>query len=95
MELVREIQLTDWSTAAEQFKLVFVVSITPSLTQFILLFATGKKSSFDRPNYRSIQLFHFKISVKKNVEKKYILTGKNFFYNLNSIRHLHVVRKPV
>ena len=31
MELAREIQLTDWSTAGEQGKLVFVVSTTPSL----------------------------------------------------------------
>ena len=30
----REIQLTDWSTAGEQGKLVFVVSSTPSLAQF-------------------------------------------------------------
>ena len=62
-ELAREIQLTDWSTAGEQGKLVFVVSTTPSLAQFI--FTTGRKSSFDRLNYRSIQVFHFKISVKK------------------------------
>ena len=57
-ELAREIQLTDWSTASEQ---VFVVSTTPSLAQFISLFTTGKKSSFDRLNYRSIQVFHFEI----------------------------------
>ena len=42
MELVREIQLTDWSTAGEQGKLVSVVSTTPSLAQFISLFTTGK-----------------------------------------------------
>ena len=41
-ELAREIQLTDWSTAGEQGKLVFVVSTTPSLSQFISLFTTGK-----------------------------------------------------
>ena len=34
-ELAREILPTDWSTAAEQRKLVFVVSITPSLAQCI------------------------------------------------------------
>ena len=34
-ELAREIQPTDWPTAAEQRKLVFVVSITPSLAQCI------------------------------------------------------------
>ena len=41
-ELTREIQLTDWSTAGEEGKLVFVVSTTPSLAQFISLLATGK-----------------------------------------------------
>ena len=41
-ELARESQPTDWSTAAEQGKLVFLVSITPSLSQFISLFTTGK-----------------------------------------------------
>ena len=59
-ELAREIQPTDWSTAAEQGKLVFVVSITPSLAQCIEFFHNGKKSSLDRPNYTSIQVFHFK-----------------------------------
>ena len=67
-ELAREIQLTDWSTAGEQGKLVFVVSTTPSLAQFI--FTTGRKLSFDRLNYRSIQVFHFKISVKKKRRKE-------------------------
>ena len=42
-ELAREIQLTDWLTAGEQGKLVFVVSTTPSLAQFLSLFTTGKK----------------------------------------------------
>ena len=41
-ELAREIQLSDWSTAGEHGKLVFVVSTTPSLAQFISLFTTGK-----------------------------------------------------
>ena len=41
-ELAREIQPTDWSTAAEEGKLVVLVSITPSLVQFISLFTTGK-----------------------------------------------------
>ena len=70
MELAREIQLTDWSTAGEQGKLVFVISTTPSLAQFISLFTTGKKSSFDRLNYRSIQIFHFEISVTKKRRKE-------------------------
>ena len=59
-ELAREIQPTDWSTAEKQGKLVFVVSITPSLAQFISFFHNGEKSSLDRPNYTSIQVFHFK-----------------------------------
>ena len=48
-ELAREIQLTDWSTAGEEGKLVFVVSTTPSLAQFISLFTTGKKIVFRSP----------------------------------------------
>ena len=54
MEMAREIQLTDWSTAGEQGNLVFVVSTMPPLAQFISLFTTGKKSSLDLPNYTSI-----------------------------------------
>ena len=42
MELVQEIQLTDWSTAGEQGKLVFVVSTTPSLAQLIFTFHNRK-----------------------------------------------------
>ena len=76
---LREIQLTDWSTAGEEGKLVFVVSTTPSLAQFISLFTTGKKSSFDRLNYRSIQVFHFKISVKKKSRKEIPIDKQNFF----------------
>ena len=56
-ELAREIQLTDWSTAGEQGKLVFAVSTEPSLAQFISLFTTGKISSFDCPSYTSIARF--------------------------------------
>ena len=62
-ELAREIQLTDWSTAGEQGKLVLVVHASTGAIYFT--FHNGKKSSFDRLNYRSIQVFHFKISVKK------------------------------
>ena len=78
-ELAREIQLTDWSIAGEEGKLVFVVSTTPSLAQFISLFTTGKKSSFDRLNYRSIQVFHFKISVKKKSRKEIPIDKQKFF----------------
>ena len=78
-ELAREIQLTDWSTAGKQDKLVFVVSTTPSLAQFISLFSTGKKSPFNRPNYRSIQVFLFKISVMKKGRKDFRFDKQNFF----------------
>ena len=83
-ELAREIQLTDWSTAAEEGKLVFVVLITPSLVQFISVFTTGKKSSFDRLNYRSIQVFHFRISVKKKRRKEMPIDKQHFFSYLES-----------
>ena len=76
----REIQLADWSTAREESKLVFMVSTTPSLAQFILLFTTGKKPSFVRLNYRSIQVFHFKISVKKKRRKEIPIDKQNFFF---------------
>ena len=78
-ELAREIQLTDWSTAGEQGKLVFVVSTKPSLAQFISLLTTGKKSSFDRPNYITTEVFHFKISVKKKRRKEICFDKQNFF----------------
>ena len=77
-ELAREIQLTDWSTAGEQEKLVFVVLTTPSPAQFLSLFSTGKKSPFNRPNYRSIQIFLFKISVMKKRRKDFCFE-QNFF----------------
>ena len=56
-----------------------MVSTTPSLTQFISLFKTGKKSSFDRLNYRSIQVFHFEISVKKKRRKEILIDKQHFF----------------
>ena len=94
-ELAQEIQLTDWSTAGEKGKLVFVVSTTPSLVQFISLFTTAKKSSFDRLNYRSIQVFHFEISVKKKCRKEIPIDKQNFFFrSLKQIRRLRVARKP-
>ena len=94
-ELAREIQLTDWSTAGEQGKLVFVVSNTPSLAQCISLFTTGKKSPLDRPSYTSIQVFRFKIFVKKKGKKGIGFDKQIFFLNFNPIRRLRVARKPV
>ena len=69
-ELVWGIQLTDWSTAGEQGKLVCAIYFT---------FHNGKKSSFDRLNYRSIQVFHFEISVKKRRRKEIPIDKQNFF----------------
>ena len=57
-----------------------MVSTKPSLAQFTSLFTTGKKSSFNRPNYTSIQVFHFKISVKKKHRKKIRFDKQNFFF---------------
>ena len=70
-ELAREIQVTDWSTAGEQGKLVFVVSTKPSLAQFISLFTTEKiffRSSKLHINSR-FSLF-IKVSVKKKGRKE-------------------------
>ena len=79
-ELAREIQLTDWSTVGEQGKLVFAVSTKPSLAQFHdFTFHNGKKSSFDSPNYTSIQVFQFKISVMKKCKKEIRFDKQIFF----------------
>ena len=54
-------------------------------------FNNGKKSSVDLTNYTSIQIFHFKIPVKKkNVENKFVLRDKNFFRTFNPIRPLRL-----
>ena len=42
-------------------------------------FHNGKKSSFDRPNYTSIQVFQFKIPVKKKRRKEIRFDKQNFF----------------
>ena len=57
-------------------------------------FHNGKKSSFDRLNYRSIQVFHFEISVKKKCRKEIPFDKQKFFCRLNQIRRLRVARKP-
>ena len=77
-ELAREIQLPDWSTAGEEGKLVFVVSTTPSLAQFISLFTTGKKSSFDRPNYTlGARGFFFSFGVLYKIPSHSVLTARS------------------
>ena len=57
-------------------------------------FHNGKKSSFDRPNYTSIQVFHFKISFTKKRSNE-IRFDKNIFAQVYPIRRLRVARKPV
>ena len=79
----REIQLT--KLAGEQGK--FHQAITGA-------FHNGKKSSFDRPNYTSIQVFHFKISSTKK-RRNEIRFDKNIFAQVYPIRRLRVARKPV
>ena len=69
-ELAREIQLTYWSIAGEQGK--FHQAITGA-------FHNGKKLSFDCPNYTSIQVFQFKISVKKKRRKEIRFGTQNLF----------------
>ena len=78
-ELAREIQLTDWSTAGEEGKLVFVVRPRHHWRNLFHFSQREKKSSFDRLNYRSIQVFHFKISVKKKRRKGIPIDKQNFF----------------
>ena len=48
-------------------------------------FNNGKKYSFDRPNYTSIQVFHFNISLKKKPRKEVRFDKQNFFRNFNPI----------
>ena len=92
-KLAREIQLTDWSTAGEQLKLVFVVSTKPSLAKFISLFTREKnRLSIVQITYTG-NFFTLRFLSRKNVEKKFVVTN-NFFRNFNPIRLLRVARKP-
>ena len=43
-------------------------------------FHDGKKLSFDRPNHTSIQVFHFKISVKTKRTKQNCFDKTKFFF---------------
>ena len=83
-ELAREIQLTDWSTAGEQGKTGlcgFDHAITGAM---YFTFHNGKKWSLDRPSYASIQVFQFKIFVKKKGKKEIGFDKQNFFSQLQS-----------
>ena len=74
-ELAREIQLTDWSTAGEEGKF----RPRHHWRNLFHFSQREKKSSFDRLNCRSIQVFHFKISVKKKRRKEIPIDKHNFF----------------
>ena len=78
-ELAREIQLTDWSTARNRGKLLFVVSIKPSLAQFISLFTTGKNGLSIVQITDRFKFFTLRFLSRKTVEKKFVLTNKIFF----------------
>ena len=78
-EWALEIQLTDWSTVGEQGKLVFC-GFNQAITGAIYFtYQNEKKSSFNHPNYTSIQVFHLRFLSRKKVEKKFVLTNKTFF----------------
>ena len=94
-ELVREIQVTDWSTPGEQGKLVFVVLTTPSLVQFISLFTTEKNLPSIVEITHQFKFFTLRFLSRKNIEKKFVLTNKIFFRNFNRICRLLFARKPV
>ena len=94
-ELAREIQLTDWSTAGEQGKLVFSVSTTPSLAQCISLFATEKNRLWIVQVTHQFKFFSLRFLSRKKVKNKVVLRDKIFFRNFNPIRCLLVARKPV
>ena len=83
-ELAREIQQTDWSIAGEQGKLVFVVRRSHHWRNLFHFWQREtEKSSFDRPNYTSISVFHFKVSVKKK-RRKEIRFGKQKFWKMTN-----------
>jgi len=73
----------------EQGKLVFVVSIKPSLAQFISLF-TGKSRLLIVRITHLFKFFTLRFLSRKSVEEKFVLTSKNFFSELHS--NLSLVR---
>ena len=81
-ELAREIQLTDWSTAGEQGKLVFVVSTKLSLAQFISLFTAGNNRLSTVQIKHQFKFFTLRFLSRKKVEKIFVLTKKIFFVTL-------------
>ena len=94
-ELAREIQLTDWSTAGEQGKLVLLISTKPSLAQYISLFTTEKNRLSIVQITHQFKIFTLRFLSRQNVENKFIFTNKIFYRNFHPIRRLRVARKPV
>ena len=94
-ELAREMQLTDWSTAGEQDKLVFAVSTEQSLAQFISLFTTGKNRLSIVQMTHQFKFFTLRFLSRQNVKNKFVLTKKIVFRNFNPLGRLRVARKPV
>ena len=78
-ELTREIQLTNWSTAGKQGKLVFVVSTEPSLAQLISLFKTGKNSLSITKLHISCSIFTLRFLSRKKRRKEIRFEKQNFF----------------
>jgi len=67
-ELAWEIQLTDWSTAREQGKLVFVVSTKPSLAQIHFTFHDGKYRVSIVQISHQFKFFTLRFLSRQNVE---------------------------
>ena len=96
MELAPEIQLTDWSTAGERGKLVFVVSTKPSCTGAIYSTFTTRKIRLSIVQItHQFKFFTLRFLSRQNVENKFVLTDKIFFRDLEPIRCLCVARKSL
>ena len=91
-KLAQEIQLTDWSTAREQGKPVFVIHAITGAIYFT--FHNRNPLSILKITDQS-KFFNLRFLSRKNEQKKFVLTSKNFFRNLNPIRRFRVARKAV
>ena len=80
-ELAREIQLTDWSTAGELDKLVFVVSTKPSLAQFMSLFTTGKNRLSIVQISHHFKFFILRFLSRKKKRRKEIRFDKQILFS--------------
>ena len=92
-EIAGEGNLANWFVNSRRTRQTPFCGFDQAITGAIYFtFRNGKKSSFDSPNYTSVQVIHFKISLRRNVEKKFGFTNKNCFRNFNPIRCLRVAR---